>query len=547
MSFAQRLGSAFDATLGIFSPENAIRRKLFRELLDKQKSSGRKRSAKYAAAKTTRMTGAWSPADVSVNTVIGNSLPEVRRRIRQLVRDFPYFARAVEILVDYTVGAGIVFQSRVRTAEGKLDKKRIQQIEDAMNYWFDEADASGKLHYYEMMQLAKRQDLEAGEFLIVKTLLKDSSRYIPYALQIYEADWLTDYHVSPKGKNKIQQGIEYDANTGHVVAYHFTDPDGWGKSKRISAKNIIHGLKTLRPGQLRGISPFTPGVMIAKDLQDVMDAEIDASKMAAKYLALVKTADPQFRQAAIGAAVDTDTDQKIEELENGIIEYLRPGEDVVLTHNPRPGTNFPPFVRLVLTMFAITAGAPYELISGDYRGLNYSTGKMIRNDFTHSLRPLSIRHIRQYCDPTIKPAIEYAVMAGKLDLPGYFRNPTPYLRREWQPPGMESVDPLRESKSRIDEMRAMTRSPQEIVRARGRDLEEVMKEIKAFLEMAEDMDLGHLVEAIFSGKISTASANNPAAVENNQKSSLAGPNARDFDDQLIEIIDRLDELVSADT
>ena len=232
----------------------------------------------------TSMFTTWAALDASVNTVIGNSLKPVRARVRQLIRDFPCLARAVKVSVDYTVGEGIRFQSRVKNAEGKLDSRRSQKIEDAFSFWADEADLARKLHYYELMALAKRQDL-----------------------------------------------------------------------------------------------------------QDIMDAELDASKMAAKYLALLKKADPAFRQAAAGARPD-DSGKKIETLENAVIEYLRPGEDVVLTTNPRPGTNFPPFAKLVLIMFSIVSGVPYELLSGNYEGLNCAVSRMVRNDFAHQLRPIAGRH-----------------------------------------------------------------------------------------------------------------------------------------------------------
>jgi capsid protein len=67
----------------------------------------------YAAAKVTRTTGDWMPVNRSINDITRTSLPAMRTRIRQMVRDFPYFARAVNILVDFTVGTGTNFQSRV--------------------------------------------------------------------------------------------------------------------------------------------------------------------------------------------------------------------------------------------------------------------------------------------------------------------------------------------------------------------------------------------------------------------------------------------------
>ena len=463
--------------------------------------SPKQRAEMYAAAKTTRMTGAWSIANTNVNDIIGASSPMVRARVRQLIRDFPYLARAANIMVDYSIGTGIIFQSKATNPSGKYDKRRAQQIEDAVNWWMDEADASGKQHFFEQMRLTKRQDLETGEFIVVKTYPKDSNRFLPFALQIYEADWLTGAHDSygaggigmaaAPGEKEIRQGIEYEKQTGRVTGYWFMDPYYGGKDVYVPADQVMHGFDSLRPQQLRGISPFAPGVLLAHDLADYMDAELDGAKMAAKWVAMVTRENPTAVQQALSTISygDDGSLKRIEELENGIIEYLRPGEKIDLVSSNRPGVTFSPFVRLILTMLSITTGAPYELISGDYQGLNFATARIVRNDFSQQLRPISVRHIRQFCMPAVKNAIDMAVLTGKLTLPGYWQNPRRYLESEWQPPGMDAVDPLREAKSQIEAISYGLKSPQEVARERGKDLQDVYNEIKAAQEMAKEMGL----------------------------------------------------------
>ncbi|KKN52423.1 hypothetical protein LCGC14_0612770 [marine sediment metagenome] len=509
MSFATALDNAFEA----LSPKWGFNRQFYR---DQNKKVAKKQSSendatgrwgsRYAAASTTRLTGAWSPVDSSVNELISDASATVRARVRQLVRDFPYFTRAVNLLTDYVVSDGMTFQSRVKNSDGKLNKPVVQKIEDSFNFWADEADVAKKLHYYEMDALSKTQDSECGEFLFIKRYRKGEGRYLPYALQMIESDWLTDIGTEPgSAENDIDQGIEYKKATGEVVAYHFTDPDSWGLVVREPAESVIHGFKTLRPGQRRGISPFVPAILLAHDLSEYMDTEMDGAKMAAKYLAMVTTPDPVAWQAA-RASTDPDTEKKIEEMENTIIEYLRPGEGVEIASNPRPGTNFPPFVKLILTMLGITVGVPYELLSGEYQGLNYATGQIVRNDFAYQLRPIAVRHVRHFAQRNFVPFMDHAVMNGKLDLPGYYTNPTPYLQCAWQPPGMEPVDHLRTAKAQIEQVHAGLRSPIEIVGARGRDLEDVYNEIEIAKGMAKDHKLD------FSEKPNTAMANNPAAL-----------------------------------
>lgn len=504
-----RLGRALDRLVGVFSPLKEGKRTVMRDHV-----------RQYAAAKTTRMTGDWSPVGQNVNDILAQSIVPVRNRVRQLMRDFPYFRRARNNIVVFTVGSGIVPQCRIKTADlSKYDKRKIRLVEDEFKFWADEADIAGKLHYYEMMELAKQQDVEAGEFLLVKKYVKEKGRRVPFALQIYETDWLTDLHATPASKDyEVKMGIEYHKLTGRVNAYHFTDPDRWGKTIRIPADLVIHDFKTERPGQLRGISPFVTAVLIANDLASFMDSEMDCAKLASKYLALVETPDISGYQ---GGRLSTDpkTQQKIETLENAIIEYLRPGEKITFAQHNRPGESFTPFVNFVLHMMAIAGDQPYELLSGNYDGISYSNLKGIRNDFAQHLRPITARHVRNFGFKTYRPWMESAVLAGRLPFSDFFQYPYFYLEAAWQLPGMESIDPLRETKAYADQIKMLLRSPQEIVAARGRDLEDVLDEIEEAKKMAEERGLSF-------EEISTALANNPAKLGANEDETQTGKKGR---------------------
>ena len=511
MNALAAIEAAVDRVVGIISPRREAGRIVARAALTSL------RSASFAAAQSPRTIGGWNPVDASINELVANSAAPVRARVRQLIRDFPYFARAVNVIADYVVGSGITYQAAIKGKDGKLDRAAIAQVEDAWYSWCEEADASGHLHLAEMMYLAKRQELEAGEYLLIRRTLPDKSRYLPLALQMYEADWLTGAGAKPQGKNLIHEGVEYDPLTGRPLAYHFSDPAAYGTPTRVEAAQVIHGFRTSRPGQLRGISEFTPGVLVARDLSDYMDAEMDGAKMAAKWMAIVKTPDIMGRQFDTTTAADG---KKIESLQNAIIEYLRPGEEMSLMANPRPGTNFPPMVKLILTMLSVSTGVPFELLSGNYEGMNYSVGKMVRTDFRHSLKPIISRHIRGFCEPVKRMFIEQAVLSGRLPFRDYFADPARYLRAEWQSPGMESIDPARESKAMIDQIKAGLRSPQEIAAARGRDLEDIYRETKEAQDLAAEFGINLDLTAI-----STALANNPAAIEQQNATNKGADNA----------------------
>lgn len=475
----------------------------------------------YAAAKVSRTTGDWIPCNQDVNSLIRSSSPILKSRIRQLVRDFPYFERAANILVDYTVGTGMSFQSRVLnanwkpgTSEKKFDRVVCQQIEDAVSWAMDEMDASGRLHFCEMERLSNRQDVESGEYLFVKTILPDKKRFIPYALMAYEADWLTSSFAEVAKNNEVDQGIEFNPLTGQIIAYHFAVPSGYGfsmtsstRTTRVLAEHVIHDFETKRPGQLRGVSPFTTAVLIAHDLGDYLDATIDTAKLAAKYLAIVETPDiAGFQGLRTTSGTGADAGKKIEHLDNAIIEYLRSGEKITFAKNDTPGTTFDPFTKFVLHMLAVATGTPYSLLSGNYGDYSYTSLRGERQDVYKCFRPRQQRHIRHLTSPVIRDVIDWSVLSGRLNLPGYWQNQRAYWRSLIIPPGNEPIDPLRESKANRDDMAAGLQSPQEIVQRRGRDLEEVYDEIAEAQEMAAERGI------VFDVNFDTSLANNPAAL-----------------------------------
>lgn len=138
-----------------------------------------------------------------MNDLIGSSSPIITGRVQQLVRDFPFFARAVDVLVNLSVGSGLTLQSRVKTGD-TLNKKINQENEYFWQKWMEQADYSGKLHFHELCRLGKRQDLETGEYLFVRVYDKTPGRIIPYCLQAFESSRLTNSGAKPLKSNVVR-------------------------------------------------------------------------------------------------------------------------------------------------------------------------------------------------------------------------------------------------------------------------------------------------------------------------------------------------------
>ncbi|WP_303237319.1 hypothetical protein [uncultured Bilophila sp.] len=100
MSLSARLGKL----VGLFAPGTRLERARSRARL----AHGERM---YAAARPTEDAAGWLPLDRNVNDVVRASSHVVRARVRQLVRDFPYFDRAVRMRAALVVGNGILLRS----------------------------------------------------------------------------------------------------------------------------------------------------------------------------------------------------------------------------------------------------------------------------------------------------------------------------------------------------------------------------------------------------------------------------------------------------
>ena len=484
---------------------------------------------RYAASKTTRLGEKWSPVTRDINTIVNSQSATIRARVQQLCRDFPYFKRGCDVVVNYTVGKGVSYQPRIKSPGGKLVKKLNQQLEDAWLYWGDEVDLAGKQHYHDMERLAKRQDIEGGEFLCVLTRDNSANRFLPVALRLFEGDWLTSSNAKTEGDvalwdaasgisplsgtgRAVFNGIEYEIASGKVLAYHLADPGSYKNPVRVPAQYVAHGHEVMRPNQMRGISPFATAILIAHSIHELMGSELDKAQMASKWLAFITTPNPGGFQALRGTNSVTRDDgsaKKIEEIDNAAHEYLRPGEDVKFATPNLPGSNFEAFIKLVLRMVAITIGVSYDILSGDYSDLSYTTQRGSRNDMIEAFEPVRGRHIFQFSKKVQHWFLDAAYLTGKIQMPDYIENPGRYMRAYWQPAGHRMLDPLRESKANSNDLKSLLRSPQEICRERGRDFEDVLSDIAEAKAQAKGLGIDYFE---LLGMVNTALANNPAAV-----------------------------------
>jgi lambda family phage portal protein len=449
------------------------------------------------------------------NALIGRKGPILRERARRLIRNFPLFTRAISAHSAFLIGKGGRFESLAVTEDGEPDEELRNIIEDSFSAWQERATVDDRSHFYDCQQLALKQTLEAGEFFCLYHI-RTTGRYKgELALQFIEPDRVNSSYGTAIYRDRnvdCQQGIEYNKWTGERLAYYIspsTLSHEVQEPVRIEAERILHGFKVLRPDQLRGITAFASCLNEADNMCDYTGAELDAAKMASKWLAFVISPDPKATQNLRTSPKKQSKDEgRLEDVQNCIIEYLKTGEDIKLINPPnRVDANFDRFIKYVTRMIGAVIGIPYEIISGDYQGINYATSRMSRQDYNLILEPERFWFNNVFNMPVFRRWIRLEALKNPVVYKNYYRNPKLYEDVLWIPAGMPSPDPLKEGKAEIDSIQAGLMAPQDVILARGDDPERVLEKRAEWKKLEVLKGLKSEID-----EVSTSTATNPAAL-----------------------------------
>lgn len=412
-------------------------------------------TAMYEGAAVTRRTRNWRADASGPNLEVQASLPALRARSRDLVRNNPFAAAGLDIIVSYQVGAGIM--PRSDTGDAALDK----QVDGLFSAWCPKADIAGRTDFFGMQALLARSRAEAGEALcLLLPLTAAEARRrgtpVPLALQAIEADHLDEALDSPaRGAGAaIRQGIELDV-AGRPLRYHLRvdhpgERDGVlgaaaGTTRVVDAAQMVHLFRQDRPGQLRGVPDLAPVMTRLRSLDELEDAALEQAKIQACLAAFVTSPAP----AAAGPleGTEAETGDPANSFSPGMVERLLPGEGVELATPSGPG-GFSELARHQLHAIATGWGLTYDLMTGDLSQANYSSLRAGRLAFRRRLERVQWHClVPQMCERIWKAFADAAVIAGALP-PRQGGYPA-----AWAPPVFEMVDPLKDAAAVKEQIR----------------------------------------------------------------------------------------------
>ncbi|MEL6429732.1 MAG: phage portal protein [Planctomycetota bacterium] len=478
---------AFERALSRIAPgvalERAKNRRAFRKLDGSRHGLGFSTGSAYEAAGRGRRTQGWRTRQDDANAALDGALTLIRGRSRDLCRNNPWVVSGVGALEDFTVGTGLEVSPQ---GTGPL----VDTVAELWRQWSKSTrlDADGMDDLAGIQALVWRTVIESGSALIRRRIRQEEDAQgmrVPLQLQVLEPDHLDLSKQVGENGNRVIHGVEVDG-IGRRVAY-WLYPEHPGNSnprsmqtssKRVPASEILHVFRRTRPGEMQA-APWLHSVIVrTRTLDEFEDAELLRMVVASSWAGFVTSSEDP----------DEGTDDErapypLEEIEPGIIEYLRPGESIEFPQLPQVSGR-DGYVATQLRAIAAGLRVPYEALTHDLTKVNFSSGRMGFNAFHRRTETWRRRILwLQLLGPVWQWFLEAAV--AQVALPAEALE----IGADWTPPATLVLDPEKEGKADAAAIRNGTKTLSEVLRGRGRDPREHLEQAARDFALLDELGL----------------------------------------------------------
>lgn len=465
-----------------------------------------KKVRQYEGASKKKRLSRWIAPSTSAIAATSGGIVTLRNRARDLRRNNPYAARAIQVITSNVIGAGIVTQFR-------RNNTPASELESLWASWAESKaiDFDGRHNIYGLQRLIMEAVAESGEVLVRKRY--NSLMSFPLQYQILESDFLDTNEQAPGvSGNTVIQGIEYDPQ-GRRVAYFLYEkhPGGYDsqlsftqKTNRVPVEEVYHVFRQDRPGQARGITWFAPVIVRMKDLDDYEDAQLVRQKIAACFTAFVQDISADFAEEDNGEPCDEDLGDRIEP---GLIEHLPTGKTITFAKPPEV-QGFKDYKVTVLQGIAAGLGMTYEALAADYSNVNFSSARMGWLEFGRNIKTWRDSIMVSHClDPIAADFLTVAAIQGAQ---------TEGVTYTHVAPTREMIDPTKEIPATLEGIRGGLLSLSDELMAQGKDPVAHLKQYAADMELIDE--LGLKIEADPRNGKGSAQASNQNQGGNNGQS-----------------------------
>lgn len=421
------------------------------------------------ASRSRRPTKEWRTSGGSADADLLIDLPTLRDRSRDLIRNEPLAAGAINTVVTSVVGAGLTVKPSIDRVVLEMDEAEAeaweQQAAREFRLWGEstECDITGTQVFTELQDLAFRSTLENGDTFALMAFKERSGSLFGTKVQLIEADRV----ANPQSKADtatLKAGVELD-DDGRAVAFHVmkTHPGDRGRinrqTDRVPALSksgrrlMLHLYRKLRIGQNRGVPYLSAVIEPLKQLGRYTEAELMAAVVAGMFTVFVKTenGDADLNPMEPTEEVGGDASDSDYKLANGAMVGLAAGESIETANPGRPNGAFDPFVQAILRQVGVALELPFEILIKHFTK-SYSAARTSLLEAWRFFRARRAWLVIAFCQPVYETVIEEAIARGRLAAPGFFDDELirkAYLGTRWSGPAPGQIDPQKEAQAAV--------------------------------------------------------------------------------------------------
>jgi len=451
----------------------------------------------YNSAQKISYLQNWVSAPTKPNQDIKNGLLSLRARSREAVQNNSFVRRFLALCKSNIIGdQGFQFQSKIAFPDGKPDDAARKTIETAWKDWgqYGSPDVTGTKTLLQMCNDFIQQIFMDGEYLAIEVYNNNN----PYGYQLQVIDPMqldVLYSENLTGGRYIRESIEYDRH-GKPLYYHILTDDNadyynarTGKHyQKIKANRVYHCFLADFVNQRRGVPIFACSLLRLGMLDGYTEAELVAARLGATTMGV-------WYDNVDG--VGYDGDQKTDD--GDYVAAASPGEFIKAPNGTRldvfdpnhPNSGYSQFTSDLLREIASGLNVSYASLSNNYSDANYSSlrqAAIVEQDMWRTFQRWAIDH---FIERLFKSWASHSLATGAITING--RRPSfdenYYMPHSWQPKRWQWVDPQKEMNAHTKAIDYCISSPQEIIRQKGRDPDEVLDEIRNWQEQLNTMGI----------------------------------------------------------
>jgi lambda family phage portal protein len=476
-----------------------------------------------AGRRDSRETLGWHTTISTVDEEIISGRDAIVAKIRDLSRNNPAIAGGIDRACESVIGSKLRPEWQIDyDALGKNADWADDYAEMLENKWrgfsrdpMRRCDVERKLSIPHMFRLGYRHWFVDGEACAIVYDIVDRGKY-KTCFRIIDPDRLTNPNgiadeMQLVNGNTIIGGVELGVN-GDAVAYHISkkhpasrapssDQFTWIRIPRYGPTGrpqFIHAFRNERAFQHRGVSRFASAVIAAKQSDRYDKATLEKEMLRALNSMFIKSKYPttDVRDALAPSDDATGGDWMSQYMDfrgknmirqEGVNTHvLFPEEDVEFPNPGGDGGSHESVSGRYDRKIAGSIGLSYPHYSQNWADINYSSGRLMRNEMWRSFMEDRDLFTQEFCSPFAEAWLEEAVAIGEVKIPGraadsvarasMFYDLKPALCQvEWKGPGPGYGDPKKEAEANEIEIGQYTATHSSICDDKGVDPREMLR------------------------------------------------------------------------